>query len=104
MSLPRAAAVVVVLVAYGAACENGGATGMTSSGKGGAGGTGAGGTAGASGAAGGGAGGALARCDNDPGFGGAGGMPAGCDLDVARQALAALNIPTVGAPLTSTVT
>jgi len=71
---------------------------MSSAGSGGSGGGGAGGTGG------GGSGGTAAACDAIAGTGGTGGVAAGCDLEVARQALVALGIGTVGAASTSTTT
>jgi len=75
---------------------------------GGAGGLGGGGATGGAGA-GGSEGGAVGRCDSEPGAGGMGGATgaagsAGCDLDVARQAILALGIATIGEARTSTVT
>ncbi len=80
----------------------GGTTGVA-----GEGGTPAGGTGGTGGGTGGGAGSggtAAGRCDAISGVGGTGGVAAGCDLDVARQALLALGIGTVGDASTSTMT
>jgi hypothetical protein len=55
--------------------------------------------------AGGGTGGPVGHCDAEPGVGGAGGasIAPGCDLDVARQALLALGIGTVGNASTATM-
>ena len=55
--------------------------------------------------AGGGTGGPVGHCDPVPGVGGAGGasIAPGCDLDVARQALLALGIGTVGNASTATM-
>jgi len=61
-----------------------------------------GGAGGAAGTGGGGAGGTSDACDAIAGAGGMGGVAAGCDLEVARQALVALGIGTVGAASTST--
>ena len=62
------------------------------------------GAGGAGGTGGGGSGGTAAACDAIAGTGGTGGVAAGCDLEVARQALVALGIGTVGAASTSTTT
>jgi hypothetical protein len=80
----------------------GGAGGVSGTGGGGSGG-------GAGGSAVAGAGGDISRCASvygSGGMGGAGGaaIPAGCNLDVARQAIAALGIGTVGDPSASTMT
>ncbi|HEY5447735.1 MAG TPA: hypothetical protein VIQ54_03255 [Polyangia bacterium] len=61
-----------------------------------------GGSGGAAGTGGGGSGGTTAACDAIAGAGGTGGVAAGCDLEVARQALLAAGIGTVGAASTST--
>ena len=76
----------------------GGTTGVA--GEGGTPAGGAGGTGGGAGAG----GTAAGRCDAISGVGGTGGVAAGCDLDVARQALLALGIGTVGETSTSTMT
>jgi hypothetical protein len=54
----------------------------------------------------GGAGGAVGSCDTGPGTGGVNdaGASSGCDLEVARQALAALGIATVGDARTGSIT
>ena len=116
----------VVIFAGLVACGSGRSVGMMTGagGVGGAGGLG-GGTAtggsigvegeGGGGATGGGAlgggaeGGTVGRCDTEPGAGGNGGATgaagsAACDLDVARQAIIALGLGTIGVAQTSTVT